>query len=135
MRILGFDFGEKRIGVAFGQSITGTASPVHTLHAKDGIPNWPDIKQLIDLWQPDQLVVGLPLNMDGTEQLLTQKARKFGNRLQQRYTLPVNFVDERLTSQEAKWEILDKQDKKKDLKQIDAYAACLIVESWFNANE
>ena len=129
-KVLGFDFGMKRIGIAAGQAITKTATPVTALNAKDGIPQWSEITQLIEHWQPDVLIVGLPLNMDGTEQPITQCARKFGNRLQQRYQLPVKFVDERLSSRAAKWEIVDTPGKKKNLKRIDTYAACLIVETW-----
>lgn len=133
-KVLGFDFGTKRIGIAFGQSITATASPITTVTAKNGTPNWHDIDTLIQTWQPDQLIVGLPLNMDGTEQTVTIQAKAFGKQLQQRYQLPLEFVDERLTSQAAKWEIVEKQDKKKDLKRIDTYAACLIVESWLSSH-
>ena len=133
-KVLGFDFGMKRIGVASGQVITKTATPVAALPAKDGIPDWDAIQQLINQWQPDRLIVGLPLNMDGTEQTLTHCAKKFGHRLQQRYRLPVEFVDERLSSRAAKWEIVDIPGKKKDLKRIDTYAACLIVETWLNRN-
>lgn len=130
--VLGFDFGMKRIGVACGQSITQTAAPVTVLKARQGVPDWAQIQHLIDRWQPDALIVGLPLNMDGTEQPVTQAARRFGNRLQQHYKLPVEFVDERLSSRAAKWEIIDTPGKKKDLKRIDTYAACLIVETWLN---
>ncbi len=131
-QILGFDFGEKRIGIAFGQSITKTASPITTLKAKDGNPDWQLIEQLIKQWLPNLLIVGLPLNMDGTEQPITKKAKKFARRLQRRFQLPVEMMDERLTSKAVKWEIIDKHNKKKNLQRIDSYAACLIVESWLN---
>ena len=79
--IMGFDYGTKSIGVAIGQELTGTAQPLRAIKANDGIPNWDDIDKLLKEWQPDLLVVGLPLNMDGTEQEITVRARKFGNRL------------------------------------------------------
>ena len=94
MTIIGFDFGTKSIGVAVGQSITATASALTAISAKEGIPDWLIVENLLKEWQPERLVVGLPLNMDGTEQPLTQRARKFGNRLHGRFGLPVDFQDE-----------------------------------------
>lgn len=133
--ILGFDFGQKYIGVAVGQSITATAQPLGSIKAKDGIPNWQQLEQFLKQWQPDFVVVGLPLNMDGTEQPLTALARKFGNRLAGRYQLQVKFQDERLTTQDAKAHLFDKggyRNLKKD--HIDAISACLIIESYFDNN-
>ena len=100
--LLGFDFGTKSIGLAVGQEITGSARPLGACKANDGIPNWDDIGKLIQEWQPDLLVIGLPLNMDGTEQPLTQRARKFANRLHGRFNLPIALQDERLTTTDAK---------------------------------
>ena len=74
---LGFDFGSKKMGVATGQSFTGTASPQGIIKTKDGIPNWDEIDNLIEQWQPQMIVVGLPLNMDGSESELAQRATKF----------------------------------------------------------
>lgn len=103
--VIAFDFGTNSIGCAVGQSITGTAQGLTTFKAQDGIPNWEEIGKLLQDWKPDMLVVGLPLNMDGTEQPLTQRARKFANRLNGRFNLPVELQDERLTTVEAKAEI------------------------------
>ena len=83
--IMGFDYGTKSIGVAIGQELTGTAQPLRSLKANDGIPNWDEIEKLLKEWQPDLLIVGLPLNMDGTDQEITLRARKFGNRLHGRF--------------------------------------------------
>ena len=119
-----------------GQSITGTAQGLPAFKAQDGIPNWAQIEKVIAEWQPDLLVVGLPLNMEGTEQPLTQRARKFGNRLQGRFNLPVAFQDERLTTVEARSEIFSRggyKALKKD--KVDSISACLILESWFENNE
>ncbi|MDO9954528.1 Holliday junction resolvase RuvX [Glaesserella parasuis] len=130
--VLAFDFGTNSIGCAVGQSITGTAQGLSAFKAQDGIPNWEQIGKVIAQWQPDLLVVGLPLNMDGTEQPLTQRAKKFANRLNGRFNLPVELQDERLTTVEAKSEIFAGGGFKALKKgKVDAISACLILESWF----
>ncbi|MDT0583219.1 MULTISPECIES: Holliday junction resolvase RuvX [Alteromonadaceae] len=129
--ILAFDFGTKSIGVAIGQSITGTAAPLSALKANDGIPNWEAIEKLIEQWQPNGLLVGLPLNMDGTEQEITQRAKKFANRLHGRYGLNVVTHDERLSTVDAKARLFDLGGFKKLSKdKVDSVSACLIYESW-----
>jgi len=85
---LSFDFGTQRIGVAFGQSISGTARPVCVLKANDGIPDWEQVGSVIAEWSPDVLVIGLPYNLDGTESELLKRAVKFGNRLNGRFHKP-----------------------------------------------
>ena len=129
--ILGFDFGTKYIGIAIGQTITSSASPLCSIRAQDGIPNWDTIAQLITTWQPDLLVVGLPLNMDGSEQPLTARARKFAQRLHGRFGLPFVLQDERLTTADAK-ATLFAQGGYKALKkeQIDALSAVFILENY-----
>lgn len=130
--VLAFDFGTNSIGCAVGQSITGTAQGLPAFKAQDGIPNWEQIGKVIAQWQPDLLVVGLPLNMDGTEQPLTQRAKKFAKRLNGRFNLPVELQDERLTTVEAKSEIFARGGFKALKKgKVDAISACLILESWF----
>ncbi|MCI2283347.1 Holliday junction resolvase RuvX [Colwellia sp. MSW7] len=130
--ILGFDFGKKYIGVAVGQEITGSASPLGSIKAIDGIPHWDTLTNFISEWQPDLIVVGLPLNMDGTEQQLTKDAKKFGNRIAGRFGLKVEFQDERLTTADAKEQLFSRggyKNLKKD--NIDAESARLIIESYF----
>ena len=134
-RVIAFDYGEKRIGVAIGQSITGTANPLKPLSAKDGQPDWQKVDQLLKEWQPDYLLVGLPLNMDKTEQLLTKRAQKFANRLHGRFGMKVNMMDERLSSVEAREQLFtDNGFKGLKKNSIDSQAACLILESWFREN-
>jgi len=128
--VLGFDFGIKHIGVAVGQLITQSANPVTILSAQDGIPDWEEISKLINEWQVDTLIVGIPFNMDGTEMPITFAARKFANRLQNHFKLPVHLVDERLTTKEAKRQLHEHGTKAIDLKHVDSYAAKLILESW-----
>ena len=133
--VIGFDFGKKYIGVAVGQEITGSASPLGSIKAKEGIPNWDSLSNYLKEWQPDLVVVGLPLNMDGSEQQLTLDAKKFGNRISGRFGLTVEFQDERLTTADAK-ERLFAQGGYRNLKKenIDAESAALIIESFFEAN-
>ncbi|MEO2268292.1 Holliday junction resolvase RuvX [Pseudoalteromonas pernae] len=130
--VMGFDFGTKSIGVAIGQELTGTANALKAVKARDGIPNWDDIKNMVQEWQPDLLVVGLPLNMDGTEQDLTHRARKFANRLHNQTGLQVQTQDERLTTAAAK-EQLFAQGGYRNLRKdnIDNASAVLILESFF----
>lgn len=128
---IAFDYGVKSIGVAVGQVITGTASPLSTLKANDGIPDWQLISKIFDEWQPSNLLVGLPLNMDGTEQEITQRARKFANRLHGRFGLPVHTHDERLSTVDAKARLFELGGFKKLTKEkVDSVSACLIYESW-----
>ncbi|OOF35841.1 Holliday junction resolvase RuvX [Rodentibacter heidelbergensis] len=133
---LAFDFGMKSIGCAVGQSITGTAQALPAFKAQDGIPNWDAIEKCLKEWKPDMVVVGLPLNMDGTEQELTLKAKKFANRLTGRFGVKVALQDERLTTTEARSEIFERGGFKALKKgKIDGISACLILESWFETQD
>ncbi len=102
---LGFDFGYKRIGVAVGQALTKSASPLATIFAKEGIPNWADVAAVIKQWRPSGLIVGLPTRIDGQEQYTTQAARVFAQNLTKRFALPVHLVDERLTTVAARTQL------------------------------
>ena len=126
--VLAFDFGTSRIGVAYGQSITQTGSILKEIPAKDGNPDWETIKRLVDEWQPDCFLTGLPLNMDGSENEMCQRARKFARRLHGRFGLASHLWDERLSSNEAK-SIRPSDNYKRDA--VDSLAAVAILESWF----
>lgn len=129
--VLAFDFGTKSIGVAVGQEVTGTASPLAALKARDGIPDWGKLETLYEEWQPDVVVVGLPLNMDGTEQEMTQRAKKFANRLHGRFKVAVEVCDERLTTTDAKAMLFELGGYKKLTKdKVDSVSACVIFASW-----
>lgn len=133
--ILGFDFGFKRLGIAVGQDFTGTTQPLATVPVSDQEPDWPHIDRLIEEWQPQVLLVGLPLNMDGSEQHMTHAARRFAKLLRTRYGLTVELVDERLTSSEAQAIVAaqrrDKQLRRRKSKHVlDAIAAELIIKTW-----
>lgn len=131
--ILGFDFGLRNIGVAVGQELTKTASPLTMIRARDGVPNWDDIKTLIDEWKPQLLVVGLPLNMDDTEQEMTVAARRFGNRLNGRFQIPVEWQDERLSTYEALDQLgINNKMQSNNRGDVDRISAQLILQSWLN---
>ena len=106
--LMGFDFGTRSIGIATGQEVTGTASPLTSIKANDGIPDWDQIEKILKEWQPDLLIVGLPLNMDGTEQEMTQRAQKFGQRLHGRVGCQVEVKDARLTTTDAKARLFER---------------------------
>lgn len=130
-RVLGFDFGTKRIGVASAQAVTGTASPLAPVPARDGIPDWERLDALLAEWTPEALVVGLPLNMDDTESTLSHLARKFARRLAARYRLPVFMCDERLSSHSARGLLMEVQQRRKGkLPALDSTAAVFIAEAW-----
>lgn len=133
--LMGFDFGTKRIGVAVGQTITKTARALTTVKTKkDGVP-WDEIKQLIKKWQPDALVVGIPLNMDGTEQPLTQLAKQFSVELTIHFHLPVYGIDERLSTKEARGKLFEEGGfKALQDGQVDSIAAQLILQNWLTTH-
>ncbi|MCW2477258.1 MULTISPECIES: Holliday junction resolvase RuvX [unclassified Symbiopectobacterium] len=131
--LMAFDFGTKSIGVAIGQEVTGTARPLTAFKAQDGVPDWNQVEKILNEWQPDLLVVGLPLNMDGTEQELTARARKFANRLHGRFGKPVELQDERLSTVEARADLFERGGFRALNKgQVDATSAVIILESWFS---
>jgi putative Holliday junction resolvase len=126
--LLGFDFGTQRTGIAVGQSITGTATALCTVNARNEQPDWDRILELIDEWQPDALVVGLPLHADGSDSEITRAARKFAQQLEGRSRLPVHIMDERLSSHAAKQ--LQHRDNTDSKAGIDAIAAMIILQNW-----
>jgi putative Holliday junction resolvase len=123
LTLIGFDYGNKRIGVAVGQTVTGTATPLETIACVDGKPDWSRISRLIEQWHPQALVVGDPLNMDGTDQEVSINADKFSDELTRRFPLPVYRTDERLSSYEAKQRL-------KSTRDLDPVAAQAILETW-----
>jgi len=134
--LLGFDFGLKRIGVAVGQTVTETARPLVTLKATQGEPQWDVLNNLVKTWQPDALVVGIPLNMDGTEQPISQSARKFVLQLQERFQLPVYEMDERLSTKEARARLFAEGGYKAlQDGQVDSIAAQLILQNWLTSKK
>lgn len=129
--ILAFDYGTATIGVAAGQTLTATAAELAPLKARDGIPDWKQIERLLHEWRPALLVVGLPLNMDGSESELAARARKFARRLHGRFGVGVQMMDERLSTFEAKQIAAERGQRGNYAAQpVDSIAARLILESW-----
>lgn len=132
-RIVAFDFGLKRIGVATGQTLTGTTQMLAPIAARDGIPDWGILEKLMKEWQPDLLLVGIPLAIDGSDLSVTPNARKFMNRLHGRFGLPVQAVDERVTSKEARQQLFEHGGYKLLKNQsVDSLAAELMLQQWLH---
>lgn len=123
LTLLCFDYGTKRIGVAVGQTLTSTATPLETVAVIRNRPDWNRIEDLIKQWQPDALVVGDPLNMRDERQALTDAADKFARQLAGRFNLTIHRAEERLSSREAANRYSGK-DKRDDI------AAQIILEGW-----
>lgn len=132
--VLAFDFGEKRIGVAVGEWETRTAHPLETIAGEANAPRFARIGELIGEWRPVELVVGLPLGLDGEEHELTRRCRRFANQLNGRFGLPVRLVDERLTSVEAERRLREAGLGVRDNKAaVDSLAAQEILQDYFSS--
>lgn len=132
--VLAFDFGEKRIGVATGETLLGSAHPLTVIHAESNDDRFAVIGKLIAEWQPEHLVVGLPTHADGSPHEMTRLATKFGERLVRRFNLPVSYADERLTSLDAEARLRETGRNSKSAKPLlDAVAAQLILQTWFES--
>ena len=127
MQIVAFDFGTKKIGVAVGQTETFTSSPLQIIYNDHEKTNWNEISILIKEWNPDLILVGKPLNMDGTESDIMKKVDKFLNKLEKISKVQCEYVDERLTTFEAR-EMLG-ENKMDD---VDAHAAKILIDNWFD---
>ena len=137
--LLAFDFGKRRIGVAAGDTMSGTASPLTAILVGADGPPWPAILSLVRKWQPARAIVGLPYNADGTEGSLAADARAFAAQLAQRCGLAIELVDERYSSLEAAARL--RQARQSGLRKrrvaktdVDAAAACVILERWIEEN-
>ena len=133
-QVLAFDFGTRRIGIATGQPATETTLALPPIIARDGTPDWPALDKTIKEWQPATLVVGIPLNMAGSISEMARRARRFANRIQDRYPIPCYLVDERLSTAEAK-EFHFSQGGGTNFRKesVDGLAAQIILESWFGS--
>ena len=127
MQIFAFDYGEKKIGVAVGQTETNTSSQLQIIFNNNDKVNWNEISVLLDEWNPELIIIGKPLNMDGTDSEIMKKVEKFVKHLKTIYDAQYEYIDERLTTFEAK-EIL--VENKSDI--VDANAAKILIDNWFN---
>ena len=130
MQIVAFDFGTKKIGVAVGQTATYTSSPLQIIINKDNKVNWSEISILLNEWNPELIIVGKPLNMDGTDSEIMKQVEKFYEKLKHTYDVNLEYIDERLTTFEAK-QILEYTD----IDQVDANAAKILIDNWFEMNK
>lgn len=132
--VLGFDFGEKRIGVAVGESQTRLAHPLTTIRAEVNAARFSEISALIAEWQPVGLVVGRPLALDGTPHAMTARCTRFANQLHGRFGLPVSFAEERLSSVEAEERLREAGHNAKSAKgHLDATAAQIILQGYLDS--
>jgi len=134
--ILAFDFGMRRIGIAVGQATTRTASSLETVRNGQA-PDWVAIDRVVGEWRPEHLLVGLPLTAEGDETEMSERARQFGAALRNRYSLPVDFADERLTSRaaESRFATLRASGelRRRNVDQLDAISAQIILENWLQS--
>lgn len=128
---LGFDYGQKRVGVAIGNNLTCIARPLITIENRNRNYLFASIKKLVETWSPENFVVGLPLHIDGSEQEITRLARKFGNRICGRFNTPIIFVDERYSSAEASFFLATFSKRIADT--IDAEAAKIILQQYLDS--
>jgi len=135
---IGIDFGMTNIGVALGQSITGMAAALKTIHVKNNKFRWNELDEIIKQWQPAAIILGLPLTEDGQEQLVTKQAHNFGKKLINRYKLPLHEVDERYSSMQAHEDFANARKignaKKKHAGNLDAHAAKNILQRWLDSS-
>ena len=125
--LLCFDYGEKRIGVAVGQTVTSTATALQTIPVVNKKPDWEEIRILVNEWRPDKFIVGHPLTLEGGRQKMTDAAEHFSSQLEHRFKLSVDLINEQLSSYEARREL-------KSTRGLDPTSARLILETWFREN-
>ncbi|MEO5693641.1 MAG: Holliday junction resolvase RuvX [Usitatibacter sp.] len=133
--LIGFDFGERRIGVAVGETSTRIANPLGAIDAVANEVRFEAIGRIVDEWQPKAFVVGIPHHSDDSEHAIARLAEKFARRLQARYNLPVEFIDETLTSAIAESQLRETRTRKARKSDVDALAATMILQSYLDALE
>jgi putative holliday junction resolvase len=132
--VLAFDFGEKRVGVAVGDTTVRIAHPLTTVAAEDNAARFAAIAALVEEWRPGRCLVGLPMHADGSEHEMSRLARRFARRLEGRFHVPVTLVDERLTSRAAESRLAQSGVKAEKMACVlDAAAAREILEAWFES--
>ena len=132
--VIAIDFGLRNLGIAVGNTVSNTARPLTVMRARDGKPDWEALTSLLAEWQPDRVLVGHPLNMDGTESEMGLRAKKFSRQVEGRLNITVTMVDERLSSREAK-ALAREAGHPGDFSNepVDDQAAAIILTTWLNA--
>ncbi|WP_119343238.1 Holliday junction resolvase RuvX [Facilibium subflavum] len=133
-RLIGIDFGKSRIGIASGQMITQTASPVATINAKNGVPDWIMLDKIIKKWRPSDIIIGLPIDAKDQETQITKDTRAFAELIKLRYQIPIHLVSETFSTREARWRLEEAQKKSNRHLKVDDVAACVILETWMHDN-
>ena len=137
LTLFGIDYGTRKIGVSVGQNVTRTAMGIAVIPVRSGEPDWEALDKLVAQWKPGMFVVGMPYNMDGTESEISARVKKFAKTLSERYQKPGEFVDERLSTRAAREisrdnaELIGKRYNERS--KVDAMAAQLLLESWFES--
>ena len=131
-KLLALDFGRSRIGIASGQMITKTATPITTIAAKQGEPEWLELDKIIKQWRPSDIIVGLPIDAKDQETKITEEARAFAQKIELRYQKPVHLISETFSTREARWRLEEVQNKSNRHLKVDAFAACVILETWMH---
>lgn len=132
LKLIGLDYGKSRIGIASGQMITKTATPIATISAKQGEPEWHELDKIIKQWRPSDIIVGLPIDAKDQETKITEEARAFAQKVELRYQKPVHLISETFSTREARWRLEEVQNKSNRHLKVDAFAACVILETWMN---
>lgn len=132
LKLIGLDYGKSRIGIASGQMITKTATPIATIAAKQGEPEWHELDKVIKQWRPSDIIVGLPIDAKDQETKITEEARVFAQKIELRYQKPVHLISETFSTREARWRLEEVQNKSNRHLKVDAFAACVILETWMN---
>jgi len=137
-RYLAFDYGEKRIGVAIGNSLSHTATPLVTVSNSSGTPDWQKLDELVTTWEPVGLIIGDPVTEDGETVEITRQARGFAKRLGKRYDIPFFLIDERYSSISASGIISNQRKsglrRRTQRGDLDKVAAAILMERWFSEN-
>lgn len=132
--LVAIDYGRARIGLASGQMITKTATPIGTVPAYDGEPDLHELDKIIQRWNPTDIVVGLPLDTRGLDTDITKDARAFAKLVEERYNKPTHLINEAYSTREARWRLEEVKQKKVSHLKVDAMAACVILETWMAEN-
>ena len=133
-RLIGIDYGKSRIGIASGQMVTRTATPVSTITAKNGVPNWYQFDYIINQWLPHKIIVGLPIDTKDQETKITKEVRDFVKTIEERYQKTIDLVTEAFSTLEAHCLLKKTRKNSSSHLRVDSIAACIILETWMNIN-